>query len=119
MSESVSMAEFSAALTDLCEKEVLNVEETLDEVIHRRALQYKGKLNLRSPKDTGAYKKGWRIKTVQRNHEQVRVIYNAAKPWLTYILEYGRPGHQAAQPHIGNALKETMDEIIEELIARL
>lgn len=118
MAETVSIAEFSAALTDLLEKEMLNADETLDEVIHRRALQYKGKLNLRSPRDTGAYAKGWRVKTAQRNHERVRVIYNAAKPWLTYILEYGT-SHQEAQRHIRPALEETMDEIIEELVNRL
>ena len=78
----------------------------------------RGKLREISPKDSGDYGKGWRIKTAQRNHEKVRIIYNANKPWLTYVLEYGN-NHQRAQPHIRRAVEDTVDEIIEELVNRL
>ena len=118
MSDTVSMSEFGAVLTDLFEKEVMNAEETLDEVIHERALHLRGKLGQVSPYKTREYQKGWRIKTVTRNHERVRVIYNAARPELTYYLEYGTK-HQDKQPHIRRALEEEIDDIIEELLARL
>ena len=116
--EKIPIGEFSAELTELLRKEMLTTDETLDEVIHRRAMQCRARLRQLSPKATGEYSKGWRIKTAQRNHETVRVIYNSKKPWLTYILEYGT-GHQRAKPHIRQAIVETMDEIIDELVDRL
>lgn len=118
MSERIPMDEFEYYLTDLLEKEAMNAEETLDEILSRRAIQLKGKLNLRSPKDTGEYSRGWKVRTATRNHERVKVIYNAARPELTYILEYGN-AHQRAKPHIRPALDEEIDEIMEELINRL
>lgn len=118
MADKISMDELGIYLTDLVEKELQNKEETMEEILNKRAMQLKGKLNTISPKNTGAYSKGWRIKTVQRNHEPVKVIYNAAKPHLTYILEYGN-SHQRAQPHIRRACEEAIDDIMEELINRL
>lgn len=118
MADAIKIEDFAEYLTDLCTKEAMNAEETLDEIVTKRAAEIKKKLNSRSPKDTGGYGKGWRVKTAMRNHEKVKIIYNAAKPWLTYILEYGN-AHQGAQPHIRPVLEEEMDEIIEELLGRL
>ena len=118
MSGSIEIGELSAAVSELLRKDLQNAGETLDEVPHMRAMQYRDKLRLRSPKDTGEYAGGWRIKKAQRNHEPVWVIYNAAGPELTFMLEYGTY-RQAAQPHIRPALEETVDEIIEELVDRL
>ena len=51
--ETISIDDFELYLTDLCEKEAMNAEQTLDEVLSARALELKGKLTERSPKDTG------------------------------------------------------------------
>ena len=118
MADEISLDDFSVALSDLLGKEALNAEETLEEITHKRAIQLRDKLRQRSPKDTGGYAKGWRIRTATRNHEKVKILYNADKPGLTYILEYGTR-HQRAQPHIRPALVETADEIIEELVDRI
>lgn len=116
--EMIDLSQFAEYMTDLLEKEMQNAEETLDEVLSKRALQLKGKLQELSPKKSGDYAKGWRIKTAQRNHEKVKVLYNAEKPWLTFILEYGT-GSAKARPHIRPALAEAMDDIIDELADRL
>lgn len=118
MADLVPISEFELYLTDLVEKEVKNKLETVDEILHKRSMQLKGRISQLSPKDTGAYSRGWRVKTVQRNHEKARLIYNAAKPELTYLLEYGNR-RQKAQPHIRPALEETMDEIMEDLINQI
>lgn len=118
MAEQIPIEEFELYLTDLCEKEALNAEQTLDEILTKRAVELKGKLNTSSPRDTGEYAKGWRVRTFTRNHEKVRVVYNAKKPHLTFMLEYGTK-HQRAQPHIRPALDEEIDQIMEELLARL
>ncbi|BDF66587.1 hypothetical protein CE91St43_05590 [Oscillospiraceae bacterium] len=118
MADGISLEEFGEALSDLLGKEAMNAEESLDEIIEKRTKQIRDRLRQRSPKDTGGYAKGWRVKTVTRNHEKVKVIYNAEKPWLTFVLEYGNQ-HQPAQPHIRKIVLEAADEIIEELVDRL
>lgn len=118
MADEIQMGELGTYLTDLVEKEVQGRIETFDEVLHKRSMQLRDRLKAASPRDSGDYASGWRIKTAQRNHEKVRVIYNAKKPWLTYILEYGNH-HQKAQPHIRRTVEDTVDEIIEELVSKI
>ena len=124
MAETVPIEEFGLYLTDLCEKEAMNAEGTLDEVLTKRALELKKRLNTgkksggKTPEDTGEYAKGWRVRTKTRNHEKVKEIYNANRPDLTYILEYGN-GHQPAQPLIVPALDAEIDQIMDELLSRL
>lgn len=118
MADLIPISEFELYLTDLLEKELQNAEETFEEVLHKRAMQLRGTLNTISPHATGNYSKGWRMRTATRNHEKVRVIYNVNRPELTYMLEYGTK-HMKAQQHIRPALAQTIDEIMEELLARL
>lgn len=118
MTETIPISEFEFYLTDLCQKEVLNAELTLEEVLAKRAVELRKKLNARSPKDTGEYAKGWRIRTATRDGKKVKVLYNAKKPFLTLILEYGTY-RMKAQPHIRLALDEEVDQIMEELLSRL
>ena len=114
----IPISEFSVYLTDLIEKEAMNQAESIDEILHRRSIQLRGRIRDTSRRLSGEYAGGWRVRTVQRNHEKVRVIYNAKKPWLTYILEYGTK-HQRAFPHIRPALEEAIDAIMEELIGQI
>lgn len=84
----------------------------------------KAKLTERSPKDTGEYARGWRVRTATVNHEKVKIIYNALRPDLTFMLEYGthnRDGsvRMEARQHIRTALNEEIDQIMDELLARL
>lgn len=116
--QKISMSELEEYLTDLVEKEVKFAQDTLDEVLSKRAMQLRGRLRDLSPKDTEGYANGWRVKTAQRNGEKVKIIYNAKKPWLTYLLEYGTRKMKARQ-HIRRAADETIDEIIDELVGRL
>lgn len=118
MADLIPLEDFAVSITDLCEKEVMLADQTLDEVLSKRALEIKKKLNSRSPKRTEEYSKGWRVKTATRNHEKVKIIYNAKRPDLTFILEYGND-HQPAQQHIRPTLEGEIDEIMEELLNRM
>ena len=124
MADTISMEDFGLYLTDLCEKEVMNAELTLDEVIGKRAVELKERLTNVKLEKTGAYRKGWRIRTERRGGERVKVLYNANRPDLTYLLEYGthnRDGsvRMAARPHIRPALEAEIAETMDELLARL
>lgn len=118
MAKLIPISEFEDYIEDLCKKEAMNAEQTLDEILRKRAAELRDRLKTTSPKDTGVYAKGWRLRTVTRKGRKVRVIYNSAKPWLTYILEYGRKG-QRARPHIRRALDDEIDKIMDELISRI
>ena len=118
------MDEFEEYLTDLCQKEAMNAEEALDEILARRALELKATLAERSPRDTGEYARGWRVRTATVNHEKVKIVYNALRPDLTFMLEYGTHNKDGsvrmeARQHIRTALNEEIDQIMEELLARL
>ena len=124
MDDVISMDEFEEYLTDLCQKEAMNAEEALDEILARRALELKAKLAERSPRDTGEYARGWRVRTATVNHEKVKIVYNALRPDLTFMLEYGTHNKDGsvrmeARQHIRTALNEEIDQIMEELLARL
>ena len=52
----------------------------------------------KSPSKSGEYRRGWKRKTMFENADEIRIsIYNANKPQITHLLEYGhivrnRPG---------------------------
>ena len=59
-----------------------------------------------SPSRTGEYAAGWRMRTESDRFGGYYVrIYNAAKPSLTHLLEFGHGGPQpaGAHPHIAPA----------------
>lgn len=43
-----------------------------------------------APKKSGKYRRGWKMKVVFENAEDIRIkIYNSAKPQLAHLLEFG------------------------------
>ena len=118
MAAVIPISEFEDYIQDLCQKEAMNTEQALDDILAKRASEIRNELKVKSPKDSGVYAKGWRIRTVTRRGRKVRIIYNSTKPWLTYILEYGRRG-QRARPHIRRVLDEEIDKITDELISKI
>ncbi|MDU3680769.1 MAG: HK97 gp10 family phage protein [Flavonifractor plautii] len=122
--EMVMMDDFEQRLTELCEQEAATEEQTLDEVLAAHAQELKNKLTERSPKDTREYARGWRVRTATVNHETVKIIYNALRPDLTFMLEYGTHNKDGsvrmeARQHIRTTLNEEIDQIMDELLARL
>ncbi|CEG23128.1 hypothetical protein BN1080_02072 [Planococcus massiliensis] len=90
---------------------VADVEEAVKEVSQEGV----DKLKARSPRFTGSYRKGWRVKKVKKKY----VIHNKTDYQLTHLLEKGHAkvggGRVAPKPHI--ALVE--QELIEELQRRV
>ena len=66
----------------------------------------------RTPERTGEYAEGWELTSEMKSTGRVFIIRNTTKPFLSYILEYGKHG-KTAQPHIRPAIQDTVNEIKE------
>lgn len=77
-----------------------------------------------SPKDTGAYRRGWKLKEEANNALRVSyVIKNTTKPHLTHLLEKGHAkvigGRVEAIPHIKPAedrAAQMLTKLVEEAL---
>lgn len=93
--------------TDVKEKVEAAQKETAKELVKD--------LKQDSPKKTGDYAKGWRIKRTAKK----LIVHNATNYQLTHLLEYGHPkkngGRVAAQVHIRpneeRAVRDYIDKI--------
>ena len=68
-----------------------------------------------SPRKTGEYAKGWKVKKAYENGVMARyTVYNAAKPQLTHLLERGHEkrggGSVPGVPHIEPAEQKAIEE---------
>lgn len=73
-------------------KDILNdysveVQESIVKVAENVAKKGADKLKQTSPKRTGKYSKGWRVKTIKGRGEVSSTIYNATNWQLTHLLE--------------------------------
>lgn len=71
------------------------------------------------PKDTGDYKKGWRVKKKTKRGKPVYVVHNKTDYQLTHLLEKGhalRNGDRYdGKQHIRPATDKAIDEFLEKL----
>lgn len=83
----------------------------------------KKELNIRSPKLSGGYAKGWAIRTKRERYGINVLIYNKAKPGLTHLLEKGHAmkngGRAPAYPHISIAREIAEEYLLDELTRNL
>ena len=73
-----------------------------------------------SPKNTGEYAKGWRIKVEEDTRDRIQLrAYNAKKHWITHLLENGHVKRNGGRvPGIKHNQKNE-HEAIEELESRV
>lgn len=96
-------------------------EETTEEIkasVRSSAKACVAELQANSPEDTGAYKKGWRVKTAYEDDTDIRLqVHNATNYQLTHLLEDGHAnvsgGRTPAHPHIASAA-DNASQILEK-----
>ena len=96
------------------------IETESTRLVAEVAAETAAKLQVTSPKDTGKYAKGWRVKQGKKAKARNEVeIYNT-RYQLTHLLEHGHIkvvhgtvlGFTAARPHIAAAEQEAINKLI-------
>ena len=106
----------SAQLDDVFETVKKRVDGATDKAITMTAKESAQKLKNTSPKRTGEYAKGWRVKK-RGKHDQI--VYNATHYQLTHLLENGHVirnkkgeyGRTTGNHHISDVEKEAIQEL--------
>ncbi|MEG0854415.1 MAG: HK97 gp10 family phage protein [Angelakisella sp.] len=104
----IDAGQLVAAITQALEEYSDEIAEELKQAAKDCAKQCKNDAQALSPVSAGKYKKGWRVKTVFENKENIRLeISNKDKPQITHLLEHGHAkrggGRVEARPHIKTA----------------
>lgn len=96
------------------------VAEQLKEEVIDSAKECVKEIKNSSPKLTGDYKKGWRVKKAYESRDDIRVIIHNPKEYpLTHLLEHGHAkrggGRVEGIPHIGPAEKRTEKKLLKKV----
>lgn len=87
-----------------------DVTEKVDEIKVEVAKNAVNELKEKSPKLSGKYRKGWRVKKVSNDV----VVHNATDYQLTHLLEYGHVkkngGRVSGKPHIRPVEQAAIEE---------
>ena len=110
---SVTIDGLSSAIAKELSDWSTELSAALDEAAALTAKETAAELKRASPKKTGRYAKGWRVKK-PRNGEYT--VYNASSPSFTHLLEHGHAkrggGRTSAQPHIAPAEQTAVEDFI-------
>lgn len=77
-----------------------------------------------SPVDTGAYRKGWRVKREASSSGKVRyIVYQKSKPQLAHLLEFGHAkadgGRVEAKPTNGGHIRPAYERHVPAMYERI
>ena len=118
------MDDITIQITRVLEEYAEEVRDEIEDVLDDVGKEAVAMLKKTSPKRTGKYAKGWRVKKEKHGGRVVLTLYNAKYGSLTHLLENGhrkrnRTGWVEAQPHIAKvekyAIKEAERRITEVL----
>lgn len=112
-------AELSRVLEDFAEDE----REKVVEAVSKAAKQCKKDIVAASPRDTGAYAKGWSVRVKKGRTSVDAIVYNRTHPGLTHVLEqshviknqYGAWGRSTPQVHIKPAADAASEYLLDLL----
>lgn len=105
---SVSVDGLADAIMDALQEFETEATEAVKESVVSAADACLASVKANSPKDSGDYQKGWRVKKVyEGEHDMLVRVYNKDHYQLTHLLEDGHAnvdgGRTEGKPHIGPA----------------
>lgn len=112
--------DITAAVKKIYDEVVEAQIEQFEDVIDRASKMLVADLKATSPKDTGAYSKGWSRRKLSKTHI---VVHNKKHYRLTHLLEHGHIkrnkdgtyGRTKAQPHIAEAEERIIVQVLNDL----
>ena len=108
----IKVDDLSAEVAKILEGYSQDVREAVDQVVEDTGKQARKDIQAASPKKTGSYRKGWRVKKDGGALGQVSTatVYNATDYQLTHLLEHGHQkaggGRVEGIPHIAPVEEE-------------
>lgn len=123
MAETIDLSSFSDEIQKILAEYGEDVQRIADEEVVEVSKDAVKKLKKESPKNTGDYAKGWKMKKKEGRLGIETTIYNATHYWLVHILENGhakvKGGSVPAQPHVGPVQKWAESELLKRLKEKL
>lgn len=114
--ENIKIDDLADAIIEELEQYNQEVTDALKEEVFETTEICKKEIKLNSPKLTGGYRKGWRVKKVYEDQNDIRMrIYNKTDYQLTHLLEHGHAkvggGRVEARPHIAPAEQHAAERL--------
>lgn len=95
------------------------VQEEVDSAVVRVARRCLAQIRRNSPKKTGDYRKGWRLRTDKTRVSIREIIHNATDWRLIHLLEFGHQkasgGRVEGEPHVEPAEQQAERELLTEI----
>lgn len=95
------------------------VQEEVDSAVVRVARRCLAQIRRNSPKKTGDYRKGWRLRTDKTRLSIREIIHNATDWQLIHLLEFGHQkasgGRVEGEPHVEPAEQQAERELLTEI----
>lgn len=95
------------------------VQEEVDSAVVRAARRCLAQIRRNSPKKTGDYRKGWRLRTDKTRLSIREIIHNATDWQLIHLLEFGHQkasgGRVEGEPHVEPAEQQAERELLTEI----
>lgn len=120
MGSAISIDGFAKELNLIVEQEMKRVNKATEASVQAAGQKAVSELKATTAhKDkSGAYRRGWRMKTTGNNvvgYEST--VYQANHPTLTHLVEFGHGGPQPAppHPHMEKAFTAGADELLRRL----
>lgn len=120
MSRHVSIEDLADVIAAELESYQQEVADGLKADIKQVGKEVVQELKATSPKLTGDYAKGWKVKTMFENDQNIRVrIHNPKEYYLTHLLEYGHAkqggGRVEGKPHIRIAEQKAIEKLLRKV----
>ena len=114
-----------AQLSEILKEYSQEVDNAIDKGLKIAPESCRNELRNTSPKNTGDYSKGWRIKRDRRLKSAI--VHNATHPGLTHLLENGHDivnkkgkyGRAPAHPHMKAAEEKAVELFVDTIESEL
>lgn len=124
MAKNIKPKELSVAISAVLSKYSEVTAEKVKDAVKEAGKTVKKEIEKTAPKDTGAYRKSWKVKTTRETENSIEVVvHSKTKYQLAHLLEHGHAkrngGRTPAQPHIAPAEQKGIEQFEKDIEAIL